>query len=135
MFPCTESSFLTCENRAWVACANSCTYKWHSCVLRSRVENLAYSNFAFFTGFIMSSLTVLPYGLLGSCHSWFLFNGVNQEVTVKLMFVTAAARRPLTWQHKEVHIWRKRKKYYPQDLPFVHIGASSFLPQQILWQY
>lgn len=114
MFPCTESSFLTCENRAWVACANSCTYKWHSCVLRSRVENLAHSNFAFFTGFIMSSLTVLPYSLLGSCHSWFLFNGVNQEVTVKLIFVTAAARRPLTWQHKEVHIWRKRKKLLPE---------------------
>lgn len=55
MFPCTESSFLTCENRARVVCANSGTYKWHSCVLRSQVENLAHSNFASFTGFIMSS--------------------------------------------------------------------------------
>lgn len=93
MFPCTESSFLTCENRPRVVCANSGTYKWHSCVLRSQVENLAYSNFASFTSFIMSSLTVLPYGLLGLCHSWFSFNGVNQEVTVKLIFVTAAVKR------------------------------------------
>lgn len=60
MFLRTESSFLTCENRARVACANSGTHKWHSCVLRSRVENSAHSNFASFTGFIMSSLTVLP---------------------------------------------------------------------------
>lgn len=126
---------LTCENRAWVACANSCTYKWRSCVLRSRVENLAHSNFAFFTGFIMSSLIVLPYSLLGSCHSWFSFNGVNEEVTVKLMFVTAAARRPFTWQQK-VHIWRKRKKTSTQKgLPFAHAVASSFHTQQILWQY
>lgn len=104
MFPCTESSFLTCENRARVVCANSGTYKWHSCVLRSQVENLAYSNFASFTRFITSSLTVLPYGLLRLCHSWLSFNGVNQEVTVKLMF---AAKRPSTWQQKEVQIWRK----------------------------
>lgn len=62
----------------------------------------------------MSSLTVLTYALLGSCHSWFSFNGVNQEVTVKLMFVTAAARRPFTWQQKEAHIWRKRKKLLPK---------------------
>lgn len=62
----------------------------------------------------MSSLTVSPYGLLGLCHSWFSFNGVNQEVTVKLMFVVAAARRPLTWQQKEVHIWKKRKKQLPK---------------------
>lgn len=55
----------------------------------------------------MSSLTVLTYGLLGSCHSWFSFNHVNQEVTVKLMFVTAAARKPSTWQKKEVRIRRK----------------------------
>lgn len=78
------------------------------------MENLAYSNFAFFTAFIMSSLTVLPYGLLGSYHGWFLLNGVNQEVTVKLTFVTAAARRPFTWQKKEVHIWRKSKKQLPR---------------------
>lgn len=104
MFPCTESSFLTCENRPRVVCANSGTYKWHSCVLRSQVENLAYSNFASFTSFIMSSLTVLPYGLLGLYHSWFSFNGVNQEVTVKLMFVTAAVKRSSTWQQKEVQI-------------------------------
>lgn len=109
MFPHTESSFLTCENRAGIACVSSCTYKWHSCVLRSRVENLARSNFAFFTGFIMSSPTVLPYGLLGLCHSWFSFNGVNQEVTVKLMFVTAAAR-PFTWQQKEFIFRRRGKK-------------------------
>lgn len=51
------------------------------------MENLAHSNFAFFTGFIMSSLTVLPCALLGLCHSWFSFNGVNQEVTVKLMLL------------------------------------------------
>lgn len=74
------------------------------------MENLAHSNFAFFTGFIMSSLTVLPYGLMGLCHSWFSFNGVNQEVTVKLMFVTAEAIRPFTWQQKEVYLWMKRKK-------------------------
>jgi len=90
------------------------------------VENLAHSNFAFFTGFIMSSLTILPYGLAGSCHSWFSFNGVNQEVTVKLMFVTAAARRPFTWQQKEIHIQRKRKKRLPEG--FALCSCSGLLP-------
>lgn len=87
------------------------------------MENLAHSNFAFFTGFIMSSLTVLPYGLLGSCHSWFSFNGVNQEVTVKLMFVTAAATRPFTQQQFE---GEGGKLPTQKARPLLMLGAPPF---------
>lgn len=123
MFPCSESSFLTCENRARVVCANSATYKWHSCVLRSQVENLAHSNSASFTGFIMSSLTVLPCGLLGLCHSCFSFNGVNQEVTVKLMFV-CCSKKTIHLTSKEVQIC-KIWKCMQRPPPFSRNNSSG----------
>lgn len=91
------------------------------------MENLAHSNFAFFTGFIMSSLTVLPCALLGLCHSWFSFNDVNQEVTVKLMFVTAAARRSFTWQQNKFVFRGKGKKTTTRRVcPLFTLGPPPF---------